>query len=66
MMDRTLTRLGRISLCSRNCRITFRKYSRLTSSSLFDCDGAGEAVREGVSEDTEVRDSVEGESCLDQ
>jgi hypothetical protein len=45
-----------ISLCSRNCKITFLRYSRLTSSSFFDSSGepsAGELVLDGDSEDTD-------------
>lgn len=52
-----------ISLCSRNCKITFRRYSKLTSSSFVAREGvgAGEFVREGGSEeldDIDVRLSV--------
>lgn len=45
-----------ISLCSRNCKITFLKYSRLTSSSFaVDGDGdptLGDPFRDGTDEDT--------------
>ena len=57
-MRRTL-----ISLCSRNCKITFLKYSKFMSSSSLDNDGGGELMRWSESdEDMEVR---EGESVDD-
>jgi hypothetical protein len=52
-----------ISLCSRNCNITFLRYSKLISSSPLDGAGdarPGDAVRDGRSEvdDIEARESV--------
>jgi hypothetical protein len=56
-----------ISLCSRNCRITFRRYSRLTSSSCFGDVGVGvgDGTRESEDEDTEVRVSDAADSDLE-
>lgn len=56
-----------ISLCSRNCRITFRRYSRLTSSSLLedvDDSTAGEATREMGSEGAEDIDDLGSAGAL--
>ena len=45
-----------ISLCSKNCMMTFRRYSKLTSSS--DIDVEGEAGRGGLSFAKSVTDDV--------
>ena len=58
-----------ISLCSKNCKMTFLKYSRLTSSSFLEWEvGPGEVVLDNDEESCKVGDGddsrvSEGFSC---
>lgn len=53
MVVRILTRFGLISLCSKNWRMTFLRYSRFTSSSARD-SFVGDAAPDGRSEFDEI------------